>query len=90
MRTLLLVVMLVLGIGAVAMPSATEAGSRITCQCKTRMQSWVLGRYACEYHHQKAFRKVLGGGSKPVKSCSVKEGTAFKAKLCAEECAKKR
>lgn len=86
MRLLILVFALVFGLGV----AGAEAGSRITCQCKARKQTWIMGTHACEYHYHKRFRSTLGGGSKPARYCTSKEHEAFRAKLCAEECAKTR
>lgn len=89
MRLLMLVFTLAFGLGVVAASPGAEAGSRITCQCKTRTQTWIMGRYACEHHYNKPFRTGLVGGSKPVRNCTVRENQAFRGKLCAEECTKK-
>ena len=85
MRTLAIALAVAFGLTLAA--TSAEAGSRITCQCKTGKKTWIMGTYACEHGMNKPWRTTLYGSRRPAKYCTSRENEAFRSKLCAEECA---
>jgi hypothetical protein len=84
-----LVLALSIAVVATGLGTSASAGSRITCQCRSKPYTWIMGTNACEYHYKKPLKPTVSGtGFKPAKYCTAREDAAFRKMLCDEACSK--